>query len=59
MNPNHVGGTKRVILLFGFGIVLAGSCETGWMYRAVEGPGAAIGSVTNSVIINDSGVLLR
>ncbi len=23
-------------LLFGFGIVLAGGCETGWMYRAVE-----------------------
>ncbi|QUJ02447.1 hypothetical protein KCP75_05295 [Salmonella enterica subsp. enterica] len=21
-------------LLFGFGIVLAGGCETGWMYRA-------------------------
>lgn len=24
-------------LLFGFGIVLAGGCETGWMHRAVEG----------------------
>jgi hypothetical protein len=24
-------------LLFGIGIVLAGGCETGWMYRAVEG----------------------
>jgi uncharacterized membrane protein YedE/YeeE len=24
-------------LLFGFGIVLAGGCETGWMCRAVEG----------------------
>lgn len=24
-------------LLFGFGIVVAGGCETGWMYRAVEG----------------------
>lgn len=24
-------------LLFGFGIVLAGGCETGWMYRAMEG----------------------
>jgi hypothetical protein len=24
-------------VLFGFGIVLAGGCETGWMYRAVEG----------------------
>ena len=24
-------------LLFGLGIVLAGGCETGWMYRAMEG----------------------
>ena len=24
-------------LLFGFGIVIAGGCECGWMYRAVEG----------------------
>lgn len=31
--PNSVIGG----LLFGFGIVLAGGCETGWMYRAVEG----------------------
>lgn len=31
--PNAVIGG----LLFGFGIVLAGGCETGWMYRAVEG----------------------
>lgn len=30
--PNAVIGG----LLFGFGIVLAGGCETGWMYRAVE-----------------------
>lgn len=31
--PNAaVGGA-----LFGFGIVLAGGCETGWMYRAMEG----------------------
>jgi uncharacterized membrane protein YedE/YeeE len=29
---NAIGG-----LLFGFGIVLAGGCETGWMCRAVEG----------------------
>lgn len=33
MGPNAVIGG----LLFGFGIVLAGGCETGWMYRAVEG----------------------
>ena len=31
--PNAVIGG----LLCGFGIVLAGGCETGWMYRAVEG----------------------
>jgi uncharacterized membrane protein YedE/YeeE len=31
--PNAVLGG----ILFGFGIVLAGGCETGWMYRAVEG----------------------
>ncbi|WP_374419262.1 selenium metabolism membrane protein YedE/FdhT [Chromobacterium sp.] len=31
--PNAVIGG----VLFGFGIVLAGGCETGWMYRAVEG----------------------
>jgi len=24
-------------LLFGFGIVIAGGCETGWMYRTMEG----------------------
>ncbi len=31
--PNAIIGG----LLFGFGIVLAGGCETGWMYRAMEG----------------------
>lgn len=31
--PNAVIGG----VLFGFGIVVAGGCETGWMYRAVEG----------------------
>jgi len=31
--PNAILGG----LLFGFGIVLAGGCETGWMYRSVEG----------------------
>ena len=31
--PNAVIGG----LLFGFGIVLAGGCETGWIYRPVEG----------------------
>lgn len=33
MGPNAIIGG----LLFGIGIVLAGGCETGWMYRAVEG----------------------
>ncbi|PAF53913.1 hypothetical protein BKH42_04050 [Helicobacter sp. 13S00482-2] len=33
VGPNTVLGG----LLFGFGIVLAGGCECGWMYRAVEG----------------------
>ncbi|NYY75668.1 hypothetical protein DMI60_28960 [Escherichia coli] len=42
-----MGGTKRGNggLLFGFGIVLAGGCETGWMYRAVEGRCTTGGSV--------------
>lgn len=31
--PNAIVGG----LLFGFGIVLAGGCETGWMYRSMEG----------------------
>ncbi len=39
--PNAVIGG----LLFGFGIVLAGGCETGWMYRAVEGRYTTGGSV--------------
>ena len=33
MGPNATLGG----LLFGIGIVLAGGCETGWMYRAMEG----------------------
>lgn len=33
MGPNAALGG----LLFGIGIVLAGGCETGWMYRAMEG----------------------
>ena len=38
--PNAVVGG----LLFGFGIVMAGGCETGWMYRAMEGLGNIIGA---------------
>jgi uncharacterized membrane protein YedE/YeeE len=33
MGPNAVIGG----VLFGIGIVLAGGCETGWMYRSMEG----------------------
>lgn len=33
LGPNIVLGG----FLFGFGIVLAGGCECGWMYRAIEG----------------------
>lgn len=33
MGPNAILGG----LMFGIGIVLAGGCETGWMYRAMEG----------------------
>lgn len=55
--PNAVLGG----LLFGFGIVLAGGCETGWMYRAVEGQvhfwwvglGNVIGSTLLAVVWDD------
>lgn len=40
-NPAKImwAGPNAIIggLLFGFGIVIAGGCECGWMYRAVEG----------------------
>ncbi len=49
--PNAVLGG----LLFGFGIVLAGGCETGWMYRAVEGQvhfwWVGIGNVLGSTLL--------
>ena len=42
-------------MLFGFGIVLAGGCETGWMYRAVEGQvhywWVGLGNVIGSTIL--------
>lgn len=55
--PNAVIGG----LLFGFGIVLAGGCETGWMYRAVEGQvhywwvglGNVIGSTLLALVWDD------
>lgn len=55
--PNAVIGG----LLFGFGIVLAGGCETGWMYRAVEGQvhfwlvglGNVIGATLLAVVWDD------
>lgn len=49
--PNAVIGG----LLFGFGIVLAGGCETGWMYRAVEGQvhywWVGLGNVIGSTVL--------
>lgn len=49
--PNAVIGG----LLFGFGIVLAGGCETGWMYRAVEGQThfwwVGIGNIVGSTLL--------
>ena len=55
--PNAVIGG----LLFGFGIVRAGGCETGWMYRAVEGQvhywwvglGNVIGSTLLALVWDD------
>ncbi len=60
--PNAVLGG----LLFGFGIVLAGGCETGWMYRAVEGQvhfwwvglGNVIGSTLLALLWDDLAPLL-
>ncbi|EAX47716.1 protein of unknown function DUF395, YeeE/YedE [Thermosinus carboxydivorans Nor1] len=41
MQPNVIwwAGPGALLggLLFGIGIVIAGGCETGWMYRAMEG----------------------
>lgn len=49
--PNAIIGG----LLFGFGIVLAGGCETGWMYRAVEGQvhymWVGVGNVIGSTLL--------
>ncbi|QDF68259.1 selenium metabolism membrane protein YedE/FdhT [Shewanella sp. SNU WT4] len=49
--PNAVIGG----LLFGFGIVLAGGCETGWMYRAMEGQVhfwyVGIGNILGSILL--------
>ena len=49
--PNAVIGG----LLFGFGIVIAGGCECGWMYRAVEGQVhywiVGIGNVIGSTLL--------
>lgn len=49
--PNAIIGG----LLFGFGIVLAGGCETGWMYRSVEGQThfwwVGIGNIIGSTLL--------
>ena len=51
MGPNATLGG----LLFGIGIVLAGGCETGWMYRAMEGQGhfwiVGIGNVIGGTLV--------
>ncbi|RXJ97950.1 hypothetical protein CRU98_11660 [Arcobacter sp. CECT 8986] len=60
--PNTIIGG----LLFGFGIVLAGGCECGWMYRAVEGQvhfwivgvGNVIGSTLLAFVWDDISVSL-
>lgn len=51
VGPNvAIGG-----FLFGFGIVLAGGCECGWMYRAVEGQVhywiAGIGNIIGTILL--------
>lgn len=58
MNPKIMwAGPNAVIggLLFGFGIVLAGGCETGWMYRAMEGQvhfmWVGVGNVIGSTLL--------
>jgi len=58
MNPEIMwAGPNAVIggLLFGFGIVLAGGCETGWMYRAMEGQvhfmWVGVGNVVGSTLL--------
>jgi uncharacterized protein len=42
-------------LLFGVGIIVAGGCETGWMYRIMEGQAqfiaVAIGNITGATIL--------
>lgn len=62
MGPNAVIGG----VLFGIGIVLAGGCETGWMYRAMEGQvhfwvvgiGNVIGGTLVAVLWDSLGGLL-
>ncbi len=42
-------------ILFGLGIVLAGGCETGWMYRAMEGQVlfwvVGVGNITGATLL--------
>ena len=58
MNPKIMwAGPNALIggLLVGFGIVLAGGCETGWMYRAMEGQvhfmWVGVGNVVGSTLL--------
>jgi len=49
--PNAIIGG----VMFGFGIVVAGGCETGWMYRAMEGQvhywWVGVGNITGATVL--------
>lgn len=53
----HWAGWNTVIggFIFGVGIVIAGGCETGWMYRAVEGQVhymlVGVGNILGSILL--------
>lgn len=53
----HWAGLNTIVggFIFGVGIVIAGGCETGWMYRAVEGQVhymlVGVGNVLGSILL--------
>lgn len=58
MTPKIMWAGMNAIIggfIFGFGIVLAGGCETGWMYRALEGQmhfwWVGIGNIIGSTLL--------
>ena len=58
MNPKIMWASPNAViggLLLGYGIVLAGGCETGWMYRAMEGQvhfmWVGVGNVVGSTLL--------